>query len=149
MTKPAYVGLEACDIPTVELPGARLHLVSQDWGGREAPIRPLADIRLMLIELTRGGRIDVPVAAGRTVFLYVVRGEAEIDGTAVPAWNLVELGDEGDGVSIGSAGGALILLGHGAPFGEPIVAHGPFVMNSPEQIVEAIRDYQAGRFGSL
>ncbi|MDB5719571.1 MAG: pirin family protein [Alphaproteobacteria bacterium] len=149
MTEPFYAGLEAADIPTVELPGAKLHLVSQDWGEREAPIKPLADVRLMTIELAPGGRIQVPVAAGRSVFLYIVRGSAEIDGTPAPTWNLAELEDEGDGVSMASAQGALILFGHGAAFAEPIVAHGPFVMNSREQIVEAISDYQAGRFGSL
>jgi redox-sensitive bicupin YhaK (pirin superfamily) len=150
MTEPAYVGLEAEDMPLVELPGGgTLQLVSDSWDGAEDPVRPLADIRLMLVRLSPGGAADIPVAAGRTVFLYVVRGSAEVGGTAVPEHSLARLGGDGEGVSIASTGGATILFGHGMPFAEPIVAHGPFVMNSREEIRQAVLDYQAGRFGAL
>ena len=105
--------------------------------------------RLMLVELAPGGRVDLAVDPGRTIFLYIVRGQAEVAGTEAEEWSLVELEQEGDGVSLSSTDGALILFGHAAPFGEPIVSHGPFVMNSREEIVQAVQDYQAGRFGSL
>ena len=149
MTTPAYVGLEAGDVPSVDFDGGTLDLVSEHWDGIEGPISPLADIRLMLVRLRAGGAIDIPVAPGRTIFLYTVAGQAEVGGTAVPVHHLAEMGDDGDGVSIRAAAETLILFGHGAPFGEPIVSHGPFVMNSREEIVEAVRDYQAGRFGRL
>ena len=84
MSRPAYRGLEAPDIPVVQLPGATLRLVSAEWNGMKGAIEPLADIRLMLIELAAGGRLDLPVAQGREIFLYVVRGEAEVSGTTAP-----------------------------------------------------------------
>ena len=151
MTAPAYRGLEAADLPEVELPGGagRLTLISDRWGEQAGPIEPIADVRLMLVELAPDGRIDLPADPGRTIFLYIVRGKAEIAGTEAEKWSLAELDQEGDGVSLSSADGALILFGHAAPFGEPIVSHGPFVMNSREEIVQAIQDYQAGRFGTL
>jgi len=151
MTKPAYVGLESSDMPVVELPGGAgtLQLVSRSWGEAEGPVRPLADIRLMLVRLSPGGALEIPVAAGRTVFLYTVTGAAEVGGTAVPEHHLAELDRDGDTVAIASPGGATILFGDGAPFAEPIVAHGPFVMNSREEIQQAVIDYQAGRFGAL
>ena len=151
MTAPAYRGLEAADLPEVELPGGagRLTLISDRWGEQAGPIEPIADVRLMLVELAPGGRVDLAVDPGRTIFLYIVRGQAEVAGTEAEEWSLVELEQEGDGVSLSSTDGALILFGHAAPFGEPIVSHGPFVMNSREEIVQAVQDYQAGRFGSL
>jgi redox-sensitive bicupin YhaK (pirin superfamily) len=151
MTRPAYRGLEAADIPAVELPhgAGRIVLVSAQWGEQAGPVEPIADVRLMLVALAPGGRADLPVEPGRAVFLYVVRGAAEVSGTSAATWTLVELDDYGDGVSLASRDGALILFGHGRPFGEPIVAHGPFVMNSRQEIAEAIHDYQAGRFGTL
>jgi quercetin 2,3-dioxygenase len=112
-------------------------------------VTPLADVRMMLIGLRAGGRVELPVAPGRTVFLYVVSGDAEVGGTRVPAYHLAELSDDEAGVAIAAAEAATILFGHGAPFGEPIVAHGPFVMNRREEIAQAIQDYQAGRFGRL
>jgi redox-sensitive bicupin YhaK (pirin superfamily) len=151
MVTPAYRGLEDQEIPKFELPAGagRLHLVSHDWNAIEAPIEPLADVRLMLVELRAGGSVDLPVDAGRSIFLYVVRGAIEVGGTRASEWTLVEFEPAGEGVSIASPEGALILYGHAAPFNEPIVAHGPFVMNSREEIGEAIRDYQAGSFGTL
>ena len=149
MTAPAYVGLEGSDIPVIEIPGGTLHLVSESWNDVTGPIQPLADIRIMLVRLGPGGRAELPVAPGRTIFLYVVSGEVEVSGTHVPPYNLVELADEGDGVSIATDASATILFGHAQPFREPIVAHGPFVMNSREEIVRAVQDYQSGRFGRL
>jgi redox-sensitive bicupin YhaK (pirin superfamily) len=62
---------------------------------------------------------------------------------------LVELGDEGDTVEIASPAGAVLLFGHGEPIGAPVVSHGPFVMNTKQEIHDAIRDYQSGKFGPL
>jgi redox-sensitive bicupin YhaK (pirin superfamily) len=112
-------------------------------------VRPLADVAIMLIELDAGGSVELPVAPGRTIFLYLISGDAEIGGSIAPAHHLVELDGDGDGVAIAAPSGARILFGHGPAFAEPIVAHGPFVMNSREEIVQAIADYQAGRFGRL
>ncbi|MFN3945611.1 MAG: pirin family protein [Allosphingosinicella sp.] len=149
MTEPAYRGLEAADIPVVEQDGARIALVAGRFDDAEGPVRPLTGLEMMVVTLAPGGTVELPVAVGRTIFLYAVRGSVEIDGETAPEHVLAELGEEGDGVALRSVEGAVLLFGHGAPFGEPIVAHGPFVMNSREEIVEAIRDYQAGRFGGL
>jgi hypothetical protein len=149
MTAPSYVGLDAEDIPEIPIAGGTLHLISERWAGTEGPIRAIADIRLMLIRLQAGGAVEIPVAPGRTIFLYIVAGGARVDGMFARAFHLVELEDDGDCVSIDAPEGAVILFGHGAPFREPIVAHGPFVMNSREEIAQAVADYQAGRFGAL
>ena len=149
MTQPAYVGLEAGDIPRVDFAGGRLRLISGEEGGVTGPVRPLADVRMMLVELDAGGSVLLPVESGRTIFLYVISGEAEVGGTGASPHHLVEFDDVGDGVAIAAAQGAKLLFGHARPFREPIAAHGPFVMNSREEIVRAIEDYQAGRFGRL
>jgi quercetin 2,3-dioxygenase len=64
-------------------------------------------------------------------------------------WQLFQFADDGDQIEVASRDGAVLLYGHAAPFAEPIVAHGPFVMNSAEEIRQAIRDYQAGLFGEV
>ncbi len=69
-----------------------------------------------------------------------------IAGSAIDRWHLVTLNDDGDSVAIEAMADSVLLYGHADPIGEPVVAHGPFVMNSQAEIVEAIRDYQAGRF---
>jgi redox-sensitive bicupin YhaK (pirin superfamily) len=149
--EPRYVGLQRDDIPSLPLDGGRgtLDLVSGEWDGRAGPVVPLAGVFMSVLRLGPGARVAAPVARGRTVFLYVVRGELRVGGEAVGPCRLVETNDDGDAVEIEAATEAVALFGHAAPLSEPVVAHGPFVMNTREEIVEAIRDYQAGRFGGL
>ncbi|CAN5229184.1 pirin family protein [soil metagenome] len=149
MTTPAYVGLQAGDIPTFTTDEGRVTVepVSGRWGGVTAPIQSLIDIQMAVVRFRPGGMFEAPVPRGRNVFLYVVKGQVSVGGTAVEPWHLIALNDDGDGVRIEAASDAVILLGHAAPIGEPVFSHGPFVMNTRDEIVQAIEDYNAGKFG--
>lgn len=147
MTAPAYVGLQAEDIPTFEAAaGVRVEPVSGQWLGVKAPVQSLIDIDLAVLRLTEGAEIRIPIAQGRNVFFYVVRGEATVAEKAVSAFNLAALSD-GEAVSIKASKEAVVLLGHAEPIGEPVFSHGPFVMNTRDEIIQAIQDYQSGKFG--
>ena len=87
--------------------------------------------------------------ADRNVFLYVVRGSIEVAGQPAPHWHLIELNEDGDAVEIAADGDAVLLFGHAQPIGAPVVAYGPFVMNTREEIMLAIQDYQAGKFNAI
>jgi redox-sensitive bicupin YhaK (pirin superfamily) len=76
----------------------------------------------------------------------VARGDAVVNGTSVKLWHLVEFG-AGDRVEISATADAVLLFGHAEPLNEPIVAHGPFVMNTVQEIHQAYDDYRAGKFG--
>ena len=96
--------------------------------------------------LSRG--IGTPSPTGRNVLFYTVGGEVTIGEKAIGEHSLVKLSD-GDRIEVSSERGCRILFGHASPIGEPVVAHGPFVMNTEAEIAQAVRDYQAGRFGGL
>ena len=144
MTDPAYTGLQKDEIPSFPADDGRVtvHLISGSFDGHNGPFQSLTGVEMMTIEMKEGGRIVLPVERGHTVFLYVVRGALTLGG----AMNLIELHDDGDEVALEAAADTLLLFGHAKPFREPVVAHGPFVMNTREEIVQAIRDYQAGLF---
>ena len=148
MAPPAYVGLQRDAIPA--LPTAdgrgRVNVIAGRRGGTEGPIRSLTGVFMSTVELAAGGRVGFDGLGSRNVFLYVVRGAIEIGGERADAHTLVELDREGDRVGIGAVKESVLLFGHAEPIGEPVVAHGPFVMNTREEITQAIRDYQAGRF---
>jgi len=147
MTPPRYTGVQAPDIPAIELaPGVTVDLISGDLDGTAGPVDSLTDTFMSVVRLEPGAEVTLPAPAGRTVFLYIVRGDAKVAGTLVPQWHLAELGD-GDEVQLATREGATLLYGHSAPLDEPIVAHGPFVMNTREEIAQAIQDYQNGLFG--
>ncbi|GAB3818329.1 hypothetical protein GCM10028895_15460 [Pontibacter rugosus] len=78
----------------------------------------------------------------------MVRGSVKVNGEAVDKQNLVEFENEGEEIKVEAQEDSYILLGHAHPFNEPVVSHGPFVMNTEEEIQEAFRDYQAGKMGS-
>jgi hypothetical protein len=112
------------------------------------PVQSLTGVFMSTIDIAPGGRVQVDGLIGRTVFLYVVRGVVEIEGDKVGEMHLAELNEEGDGIVIAAETHALLVLGHAEAINAPVVAHGPFVMNTREEIVEAINDYQAGKFGA-
>jgi quercetin 2,3-dioxygenase len=151
MTRPRYTGVQQEEIPalTADQGKATVNLISGAWGGQAGPIASLTGIFMTTIALRAGGRVGFGSLAGRNVFLYVVRGHIEVNGKAAAPWTLVELDLEGDTVEMVAADDAVLLFGHGEPIGEPVVAHGPFVMNTRQEILDAIRDYQAGLFDKV
>jgi redox-sensitive bicupin YhaK (pirin superfamily) len=149
MTKPAYTGLQREDIPAIAITGGVVNLIAGHFAGKEGPIASLTGIAMMTVALQAGGRVCLPAPAGRNVFLYVVSGAPCVNGTMVSPAALVQLDQDGDTVEVTGQQPSRIVFGHGEPIGEPVVSHGPFVMNTREEISEAIRDYQAGRFGNI
>lgn len=149
MVEPRYVGLQREDIPAIPHDGGHVtvSLISGAFEGHTGPIRSLTDVHMMTVALAAGGRLQLPVARGRSVFLYLVRGALRVAGRDAQAFHLLELNDDGDTVGLEATADAVVLLGHAQPLAEPVVSHGPFVMNTREEILQAIRDYQAGKFG--
>jgi quercetin 2,3-dioxygenase len=147
MTKPRYFGVQADGVPAVAAEGATVHLVSGEWGGARGAIESLTGVFLSFVEASPGASVTFEGLEGRDVFVYAARGAIDIGGSTVPEWNLAELGP-GDSVTVAAPEGAVFLFGHADPIDEPVVAHGPFVMNSAEEIRRAYADYQAGRFGT-
>jgi len=151
MSPPRYVGLQADEIPAVPVDQgqATVNLIAGAWSGRSGPVSSLTDVFMTTIGLKAGGRAGFGSLSGRNVFLYVVSGEVKANGVAVPAWTLANFDLEGDMLEMVAAKDSFVLFGHAEPIGEPVVAHGPFVMNTREEIVDAIRDYNAGLFDKV
>lgn len=147
MTEPRYIGAQADAIPAVREGGATVHLVSGSRGDATGPVESLTGVFLSWIEAEAGAELVFDGLSGRDVFLYAARGAARIGGEVLPEWHLAELG-EGERLTLRFDAPALLLFGHAAPIDEPVVAHGPFVMNSADEIRQAVADYQAGRFGT-
>jgi redox-sensitive bicupin YhaK (pirin superfamily) len=149
MSEPAYTGLQRGQIPPLGAgDGVTLHLIAGEWHGVRGPVDTLTGVFMSTVDMKAGSRARLDGLLARTVFLYVVRGSIIICGQRASALHLVELNAEGDVADLTAESDTLLVFGHADPIGEPVVAHGPFVMNTREQIAEAINDYQAGRFGA-
>ncbi|MGV8925831.1 MAG: pirin family protein [Ewingella sp.] len=148
MTTPSYVGLQVDEIPMITLSKGHgsISLVSGSLSGVTGPVSSLTGIVMMTGQLSAGSEITLPAPAERQVFLYTVKGRLSIDGEEAQAWHLIDLDSSDDSVTITAIDDAVFLFGHGDKINEPVVSHGPFVMNSMEEINQAILDYQAGKF---
>ncbi|MDB5851984.1 MAG: nuclease [Herminiimonas sp.] len=148
MTTPRYVGLQADALPMFDADGgkARIQLASGSWDGHRGPIETLIDVTVMTLRMQATAVLTLPVAAERNVFFYVVRGVVRVNGSQVERRHLVEFDNNGEGLEIRAEQDALVLLCHALPLGEPVVSYGPFVMNTREEIQQAVHDYQAGLF---
>jgi len=151
MTQPRYIGLQRDEIPAIPTPDGKgvVNLTSGEYLGRKGAMQPLLDIFMSTVELEPGARVTFTGVAQRNVFLYVVRGEVKVAGEPAPHWHLIELNEDGDSVELEAGTDAVLLFGHAEPIGAPVVSYGPFVMNTREEIMQAIQDYQAGKFNAI
>jgi redox-sensitive bicupin YhaK (pirin superfamily) len=150
MTDPKYVGLQKSDIPVVETDDNKVavYAVSGNWLGAEGPFKPLTDIQLSFVYFTEGGKLQIEVPKEQNVFLYVVKGELNINNTYVQQHYLAEFNHDGSLLKMEATTDAIILLGYATPFNEPFFAYGPFVMNTREEVQQAYEDMKNGQFGN-
>ena len=150
MTAPRYTGLQRDRIPVVtgEDGKVRVNLISGSYGGTTGPVESLTGVFMSTVEIDAGAELHLDGLLDRNVFMYVVRGVVEVQPDTVSAMHLAEFEPQGDELRVRALQDAILLLGHAFPIGAPVVAQGPFVMNTREEIGAAIRDYQAGKFGA-
>jgi redox-sensitive bicupin YhaK (pirin superfamily) len=151
MVDPNYIGLQKeriLHIPVADGKGT-LHLVSGSYEGQIGPVDSITNLFTSTIDLGAGGVFTTQTEANAQVLLYVINGAITINGEAAETHQLIQLSQEGTDLHIEATADSQLIYCYGQPFNEPIVAHGPFVMNTQQEIVEAIQDYQAGKLGSL
>ncbi len=148
MTAPRYQEFAPAEIPVAEpARGVRAKVIAGAVGGVTGPVEGIAVAPLYAdFELAPDATLDLPVPADHTAFVYVYEGGAKVGGTMLPARRLGVLG-AGDSVAIvaGPTGARLIFVA-GRPINEPVARYGPFVMNTRDEIIQAVEDFQAGRF---
>ncbi len=149
MIAPGYQEHGAAQLPVESrADGVRVKVIAGETSaGTQGPITAEATQPLYFdVELPEGTEFSEPVGPERASFIVVHEGAVEIEGKRIEAVGLAELGD-GDTVRLRAVDGtARALLVAGRPLNEPIAWHGPFVMNTQAEIVQAVEDYQAGRF---
>lgn len=151
MSAPWYRDFKAGDLPRFEAPQrvAVTVIAGTSHGVTGAVTRQATAPLLLDLHLPAGARFDQALPPGHNAFAYVYRGEVTIAGQAVPARRMALLANDAqaDGVVIVASDDARVLLIAGRPLAEPIVQYGPFVMNTRQEIEQALADLRAGRLG--
>ena len=149
MQPPGYRDIPSAQIPEQHGDGVTVRVIAGSSQGVAGAVqRPRTEPVYLDLHLAPGARFEQPLPADHNAFVYVYRGALSVGATAVPAQRMAILANDAgsDGVSL-QAGPAptRALLIAGAPLREPIAQHGPFVMNTREQLIQAVQDFQAGR----
>ena len=151
MNAPWYRDFKAGDLPRFTTPqGVTVTVIAGASHGVTGAVTRDATAPLYLdLHLPAGARFEQHLPATHNAFVYVYRGTASIAGQSVPAQRMALLANDGqaDGVAIEASSDAKLLLIAGQPLNEPIAQYGPFVMNTQQEIYQAINDYRAGRLG--
>ncbi|WBL23710.1 pirin family protein [Zunongwangia sp. HRR-M8] len=149
MEEPKYIGLQKNDIPVAitEDKKVKAQVVSGELLGIKGAFETFTDINLSTVffEANSGLNIDIPVS--QNIFFYVIKGSLEVNGKTVQERHLAEFNNDDPKLQISATEESILLFGFATPFEEPVVARGPFVMNSMQEIDEAYQDFQAGKMG--
>ncbi len=152
MSSPKYQGITDASIPKVALEGERgtVRVIAGNFRGTKGPASTFTPIDLWDVAVKTEGAIILPVPEGYTTMLVVQRGTVvNHEGQAADAGDLVIFERKGENVRFSPSAGARFLFLGGKPIGEPVVGQGPFVMNTRDEIRQAIADYQSGKMGKL
>ena len=152
MSEPGYQGILDRDIPTLALEdnAGSLRLIAGEYGAKRGPARTFTPIDVWDIRLNAGKSTTLDLHEGRNTALVVLHGAVEVNGKQTVREGQLALFDrQGTQLQLEANNDAVLLILSGEPIDEPIVGHGPFVMNTEAEIHQAFVDFQSGRFGRM
>ena len=152
MAAPGYQTLLDAEIPSVALPddAGRVRVIAGEFDGHRGPARTFTPIDVWDVRLNAGKSAAFSLPEGRTLALVVLKGTVLVNGSAVTREaQMVTLAREDSDVTLDANTEATVLLLSGEPIDEPVVGYGPFVMNTQEEISQAVVDFNNGKFGRM
>lgn len=152
MQQPEYLPLSYEETPryTTEDGKVNVGIVTGEFNDIKGGVLSKSPIMALRLEMGEGGEINIPIPKDYNAFIYQLDGKLSINNdTDTQSRDLIWLETEGEGVRIKANTATRAILLSGLPINEPIEAHGPFVMNTRTEIMEAMRDYQTGKMGTL
>lgn len=153
MNAPWYRDFQNDQLPQLQTPeGVQVTVIAgASHGVQGAVTREITQPIYLDVHMPQGARFEQTLPAGHNAFIYVYRGEVRIGGQSVPVQRMAILANtpQTDGVVIEADTDAQLILVAGKPLKEPIVQYGPFVMNTKEEIYQALTDFREGRLGEV
>jgi redox-sensitive bicupin YhaK (pirin superfamily) len=152
MSRPKYQSLTNEQMGKFQLPGngGIVEIIAGNYKGIQGPASTFTPVHLYNAKLNKGSRADFSFPSAYNTALLVIEGSIQVNGTEQVATNhFVLFENDGEAFSVEALEDTIVLILSGEPIQEPIAAHGPFVMNTRAQLVEAMNDFNMGKFGYL
>ena len=151
MSPPKYQAIKNSEMKKVDL-GEKgfVEVIAGEYQNEKGPASTFSPVNLMNAKLKKGGKADFSFPANFNTAALVVEGSISVNGEKnVPTDHFILFKNEGENFIIEATEDAVVLVISGEPLNEPIFPHGPFVMNSREEIIQAFEDFNTGKFGYL
>jgi quercetin 2,3-dioxygenase len=151
MTPPGYQAIEKPQMPEVPLPDAAgsVRVIAGDFEGHHGAARTFTPMQVWDVQLKKGANFRIPATDGWNAALVVRKGAIMSDGAVATDARMLVFAPQGQDVEVTALEDSAALWLSGAPINEPIVGHGPFVMNTQQEIVAAMEDFRSGKFGQI
>ncbi|MEJ7736649.1 MAG: pirin family protein [Chitinophagaceae bacterium] len=146
-----YQAITAAQMGKVQLPNnaGLVNVIAGTFNGIKGPASTYSPVNLFDIKLNKDGEMNFSTPSAHNTAMLVINGNVEVNGKKAAEHSFVLFGNEGEDITVKAIENAVLLLLSGEPINEPIVSRGPFVMNTEEEIHEAIKEFQSGKFGVL
>ncbi|MAP94607.1 MAG: quercetin 2,3-dioxygenase [Ponticaulis sp.] len=149
MAPPRYQAILNQEIPVVDIEGGKARLIAGETSGTKGPASTFTPINIWDVTLDRTGDVTLDLPDGHTSLVVVMSGRIYVGDRWVNAGEIARYSVEGEGASFTAGEDVRLLVLTGEPIDEPVVGHGPFVMNTREEIMQAFQDFQSGQFGQM
>ena len=147
-----YQGIDSAQIPCVPLPAGsgQARVIAGSLGATRGPARSFTPMNVLDVRIHTGHSVDLPQPEGWSTLIVVLAGSVQINaGPTLHGIQMATLSTQGQGLTLHASEDAKLLLLAGEPIDEPVVGYGPFVMNSRQEIMQAVEDFNQGRFGRM
>lgn len=150
MTAPGYQAIVDADIPVMSSEAGQIRVIAGMHADKRGPAQTHTPMNVWDLRIKQGKSLDLAQPIGWTTLILVQSGSIKINDTqSVGAPQLVVMSREGSALTLHAEQDAKVLLLAGAPIDEPVFGYGPFVMNTRSEIVQAIEDFNSGKFGNI
>jgi len=152
MTAPKYQDLAHAGMGVHVLPegAGKVEVIAGEFRGTKGPAHTFTPIQMYNAHLKRGASVEFSFPETHNTGMLVIEGNVTVNGTAKgPADHFILFANEGEAITLKADEDAVVLILSGAPIDEPIASYGPFVMNTQKEIMQAVEDFNGGKFGSL
>lgn len=152
MSKPKYQGVKQADLQKFEFPqnAGTLEIIAGNFQGKAGNVSTFSPIEMYNARLHQGAEFEFDLPKNFNTAFIVIEGEIKINDTEIAHTDqMVHFKNDGEHIRVQALANSTVLILSGEPIAEPIVAYGPFLMNKPEEIQQAIADYNEGKFGYL
>jgi len=151
LTKPKYQAITSSQMGKVILPndGGFVNVIAGSFNGTRGPATTFSAIDLFDVHLKKGGKLETSLSEKQNTLALVINGNVKVNGEEAPLHSMVLFKNQGEEIEISADEDSVLLILSGEPIDEPVAQYGPFVMNTQQEILEAIKEFQEGKFGEL